>query len=135
MYPPVAAPQAAAVETQGSQFHFQDGMGNINYGYSNVNSAKQEVKDLKLKTLITSKTKVGNTYTGVQGQYSYVDANGIQQVVQYVADDNGFRVISDSRLNSIEGYALPPAADQALGAPGSLVPVEPAEPLAAVPEA
>merc|ERR1719323_113761 len=82
---PVAAKDEAASLTQGTQYHFQDQMGNINYGYSNINSAKQEV---------------GNAYTGVTGQYSYVDANGIQQLVSYVADDDGFRIISDSRLES-----------------------------------
>merc|ERR1712203_257159 len=78
---PVTAP-AAAPYTAGSQFHAQDEFGNLNYGYSNINSAKQEV---------------GNTYGGVQGAYSYVDANGELQRVEYVADDLGFRV-ADSRL-------------------------------------
>merc|ERR1719154_454210 len=76
-----AAPYAAPAYT-GSQFHAQDEFGNLNYGYSNLNSAKQEV---------------GNTYGGVQGGYSYVDANGALQQVQYVADGAGFRV-ADSRL-------------------------------------
>merc|ERR1712096_475874 len=66
----------------GSQFHAQDEFGNLNYGYANLNSAKQEV---------------GNTYGGVSGGYSYVDANGVLQQVQYVADAAGFRV-ADSRL-------------------------------------
>ena len=55
VYAPIATPPASAtaMETQGSQFHFQDGLGNINYGYSNVNSAKQEVKNIWLEiTLI-----------------------------------------------------------------------------------
>merc|ERR1719357_874710 len=52
---------AAAPYTAGSQFHAQDVFGNLNYGYANINSAKQEV---------------GNTYGGVSGGYSYVDANG-----------------------------------------------------------
>merc|ERR1711990_1367491 len=78
---PVTAP-AAAPYTVGSQFHSQDEFGNLNYGYTNINSAKQEV---------------GNTYGGVQGAYSYVDANGELQRVEYVADDLGFRV-ADSRL-------------------------------------
>merc|ERR1719510_1077526 len=78
---PVTAP-AAAPYTVGSQFHAQDEFGNLNYGYTNTNSAKQEV---------------GNTYGGVQGAYSYVDANGELQRVEYVADDLGFRV-ADSRL-------------------------------------
>merc|ERR1719340_284806 len=78
-----AAPAPApAPYTVGSQFHSQDELGNINYGYSNINSAKQEA---------------GNTYGGVQGAYSYVDANGDLQRVEYVADDLGFRV-ADSRL-------------------------------------
>merc|ERR1719440_2685811 len=66
----------------GSQFHAQDEFGNLNYGYSNLNSAKAEA---------------GNTYGGVSGGYSYVDANGVLQQVQYVADAAGFRV-ADSRL-------------------------------------
>merc|ERR1719411_533874 len=78
---PVTAP-AAAPYTVGSQFHAQDEFGNLNYGYTNINSAKQEV---------------GNTYGGVQGAYSYVDANGELQRVEYVADSLGFRV-SASRL-------------------------------------
>merc|ERR1719452_44284 len=57
-------------------------MGNLNYGYSNINSAKEEG---------------GNTYTGVNGGYSYVDAAGELQQVRYVADAAGFRV-ADSRL-------------------------------------
>ena len=40
---PVAAKEEATSLTQGTQYHFQDQMGNINYGYSNINSAKQEV--------------------------------------------------------------------------------------------
>ena len=65
-----------------SQFHAQDEFGNLQYGYNNLNSVKQET---------------GNTYTGVTGAYSYVDANGLLQRVEYVADGAGFRV-ADSRL-------------------------------------
>merc|ERR1712106_74607 len=78
---PYAAPYAAPYNT-GSQFHAQDEFGNLNYGYTNLNSAKQEV---------------GNTYGGVTGGYAYVDANGELQQVRYVADGLGFRV-EDSRL-------------------------------------
>merc|ERR1712142_1453307 len=76
-----AAPYAAPAFT-GSQFHAQDEFGNLQYGYSNLNSVKHEV---------------GNTYGGVSGGYSYVDANGQLQRVEYVADGLGFRV-ADSRL-------------------------------------
>merc|ERR1712106_1146384 len=78
---PYAAPYAVPYNT-GSQFHAQDEFGNLNYGYTNLNSAKQEV---------------GNAYGGVTGGYSYVDANGELQQVRYVADGLGFRV-EDSRL-------------------------------------
>merc|ERR1712018_228970 len=78
---PVVAPYAAPAYT-GSQFHAQDEFGNLNYGYANINSAKNEV---------------GNTYGGVTGGYSYVDANGQLQRVEYIADAAGFRV-ADSRL-------------------------------------
>merc|ERR1719208_754862 len=57
-FPQVKAPAPVNQEsmdmTPATQYHFQDGLGNINYGYSNVNSAKQEV---------------GNIRDGVQGQY------------------------------------------------------------------
>merc|ERR1712038_401295 len=82
---PVTAPAtapAAAPYTVGSQFHAQDEFGNLNYGYTNINSAKQEV---------------GNTYGDVTGGYSYVDAEGKLQQINYVADAAGFRV-ADSRL-------------------------------------
>jgi len=71
--PVIPAPLAAP----SSQFHAQDELENFNYGYANINSVKQEV---------------GNANTGVQGSYSYVDANGIVQRVDYVADALGFRV-------------------------------------------
>ena len=86
---PVAAPVVApapvayaAPYVAGSQFHAQDEFGNLQYGYNNINSVKHEV---------------GNTYGGVSGGYSYVDADGAVQTVQYVADAAGFRTV-DSRL-------------------------------------
>ena len=52
-------------------------MSNYEYGYSNVNSAKQER---------------GNARAGVvEGSYSYVDGSGLPQKVSYVADALGFR--------------------------------------------
>jgi len=78
---PVVAPYATPYSA-GSQFHAQDEFGNLNYGYANLNSVKQEI---------------GNTYGGVSGGYSYVDAAGKLQQVTYVADGLGFRT-QDSRL-------------------------------------
>merc|ERR1712184_16632 len=79
--PAVAAPVAPVTYAApiapfvGSQFHAQDEFGNLN----------------------SAKAEAGNTYGGVHGGYSYVDANGVLQQVQYVADAAGFRV-ADSRL-------------------------------------
>merc|ERR1712026_614016 len=78
--PAFAAPVPAPAVS--SQFAAQDEFGNTHYGYSNLNSAKQES---------------GNAFTGVAGSYQYVDANGVLQTVNYVADALGFRV-ADSRL-------------------------------------
>merc|ERR1719288_457782 len=64
-----AAPVAPAPVS--SQYQAQDEFGNVNYGYSNINSAKQEV---------------GNAYTGVP------------QRVDYVADDLGFRITGATNL-------------------------------------
>lgn len=68
---------AAPALPQASQFQSQDEFGNLAYGYANLNSAKQET---------------GNTYGGVTGSYSYTDANGLIQTVNYIADGLGFRV-------------------------------------------
>merc|ERR1719369_2150195 len=76
------------VSTPNSQFHAQDELGNLHYGYSTPLSAKAES---------------GNTYSGVSGGYSYLDAGGVLQQVQYVADDAGFRV-ADSRLPTAPVY-------------------------------
>merc|ERR1719204_1078679 len=74
---PVAYPYAAAYAPyyHGSQYHAQD-------EFANLNCVKHEV---------------GNTYGGVSGGYSYVDADGKLQTVSYVADGAGFRTV-DSRL-------------------------------------
>merc|ERR1712180_105738 len=69
---PVAAPVAPS-----SQFQAQDEFGNLQYGYANINSQKHEI---------------GNTYGGVTGGFHYVDANGVVQTRQYIADHLGFRV-------------------------------------------
>nr|CAD7570919.1 unnamed protein product [Timema californicum] len=61
-----------------SQYHAQDELGQYSYGYSGGPSAKHETKTLDGVT---------------RGGYSYIDANGIVQTVNYIADDvNGFRV-------------------------------------------
>merc|ERR1712055_1171863 len=75
-----AAPTIAAPSVTSSQFQAQDEIGNIAYGYQNINPAKQER---------------GNVNGGVEGSYTYVDEAG-SHTVNYIADDYGFRVTSDN---------------------------------------
>ncbi len=60
-----------------TQYNAQDEIGGVSFGYSNINSAREETR-----------TPEGIT----TGSYSYVDANGITQTVNYIADALGFRV-------------------------------------------
>merc|ERR1719495_941321 len=77
------------------QFHSQDDFGNYAYGYTNDNSEKQEV---------------GNTRSGqVKGHYTYVDGNGMNRRVDYVADNNGFRAKGDGIKIKREPEAEPEA--------------------------
>merc|ERR1712106_697859 len=76
-----AAPAPAPLpipSTPSSQFHAQDEFGQFSFGYENINSAKTETRD---------------AFGVTRGSYQYVDANGILQTVNYIADPvNGFRV-------------------------------------------
>ncbi|GLV32643.1 Cuticular protein 72Ea [Carabus blaptoides fortunei] len=68
----------AYVPAAESQYHAQNKFGQYSYGYAGPLSAKSETK-----------TADGIT----RGGYSYIDANGILQTVQYISDSaNGFRV-------------------------------------------
>ena len=58
-------------------FEFQNELGEYNYGYSNPTSSKQELKSAN---------------GIVQGSYSYIDAHGLLQTVNYISDEGGFRV-------------------------------------------
>merc|ERR1712045_522672 len=62
-------------------FYKQDDFGNFAYGYNSGNS-EQFV--------------MGNPEEGVKGHYTYVDSNGLNRRVEYVADNEGFRIIKDS---------------------------------------
>merc|ERR1711962_1124496 len=64
------------------QYYKQDDFGNYAYGYANGNSEKYEV---------------GNPESGVKGHYMYIDSNGLSQKVEYVADDEGFRIVGKDR--------------------------------------
>ena len=90
-YPYVAAPAAALT----TKYHSQDALGQYAYGYNDGLSAKQEVK----------------TFDGItRGSYSYVDAKGEVQTVDYTADAvNGFRVAGTNLPKAIPApeVALP----------------------------
>ena len=76
-YAPVYGYYTNPLAASANQFHAQDEVGQYNYGYSNQDSAKSEVK----------------TADGVvRGSYSYVDANGVIQTTNYISDALGFRV-------------------------------------------
>merc|ERR1712241_295609 len=100
---PVAAPVVAStpvvaaatpVDATNSQYRAQDDFGQYNYGYSDPNSVKQEVKPADGVT---------------RGSYSYVDANGIVQTVNYISDAMGFRVAATNLpVHNVEGNAVEP---------------------------
>merc|ERR1712142_1071556 len=74
---PVESVAGTPYDATNTQYHAQDDIGQFNYGYSNPLSTKQELK----------------TADGVtRGSYSYVDANGIVQTVNYLSDALGFKV-------------------------------------------
>merc|ERR1712223_1718597 len=76
--PLAPAPIPVPIQASSSQFHAQDEFGQFSFGYENINSAKTETKD---------------AFGVTRGSYQYVDANGLVQTVNYIADDiNGFRV-------------------------------------------
>jgi len=61
-----------------SQFHAQDEFGQFSFGHAGGPSARTEAR---------------NAYGVTTGSYQYVDANGLLQTVNYIADPvNGFRV-------------------------------------------
>jgi len=101
---PLAAAPVPIPATPSSQFHAQDEFGQFSFGYENINSAKTETKD---------------AFGVTRGSYQYVDANGILQTVNYIADPvNGFRVA---------GTNIPVAP----AAPAVALPVGPEVPVAA----
>merc|ERR1712147_561737 len=109
----VAAP--TPVDGANPPFHAQDDLGQYNYGFANPTQTKQEVK----------------TADGVtRGGYSYIDANGIVQTVNYISDAMGFRVAATNLpVHHVDAPAVAPVA---VAAPAAApVAVEPAAPAAA----
>jgi hypothetical protein len=93
---PFQAPIQAPIQAPSSQFHAQDEFGQFSFGYENINSAKTETKD---------------AFGVTRGTYQYVDANGLVQTVNYIADDvNGFRVSGTNIPVGPSSLPLGPAA-------------------------
>merc|ERR1712130_547114 len=113
---PLAAPVPVApiVEPPSSQFHAQDEFGQFSFGYQNINSAKTESRD---------------AFGVTRGSYQYVDANGVLQTVNYIADPvNGFRVAGTNIpvAPEVAPVAAPVAPIAPVAAP-LVAPVAPAE--------
>ena len=100
-------------------------MGQYNYGYQSQDQSKAEVK----------------TADGVvRGAYSYVDANGIVQSVNYISDALGFRVAATNLpvhvVEETAAVAAPAAAEVVNeAAPGVAVAAAPSVLAAQVPYA
>merc|ERR1711884_534192 len=77
-----------------TQFHAQDEFGQFSFGHAGGPSARTEAR---------------NAYGVTTGSYQYVDANGLLQTVNYIADPvNGFRVAG---TNLPVGPAVPAVAE------------------------
>merc|ERR1712226_1001207 len=72
-------------QTQGNQYYKQDKRGNYIYGYSSD---------------VAEKFEEGNAETGVKGHYTFIDANGLNKRVDYIADKEGFRIIHGNDAGS-----------------------------------
>jgi len=99
-----------------SQYHAQDDVGQYNYGFSSQDQTKSEIK----------------TADGVtRGAYSYVDANGIVQTVNYISDAMGFRVAATNL--PVHNVDAPVAVAAPAAAPAPVAPAAPAPEVAIAP--
>merc|ERR1711931_531029 len=79
-----------------SQFHAQDEFGQFSFGHAGGPSARTEAR---------------NAYGVTTGSYQYIDANGLLQTVNYIADPvNGFRVVGTNLPVAAAAPAVEPLA-------------------------
>merc|ERR1711970_403115 len=79
-----------------SQFHAQDEFGQFSFGHAGGPSARTEAR---------------NYYGVTTGSYQYIDANGLLQTVNYIADPvNGFRVAGTNLPVAAAAPAVEPLA-------------------------
>ncbi|XP_075238232.1 uncharacterized protein LOC142334246 [Lycorma delicatula] len=96
---PAAVPAPIIAAPLTSQYHSQDELGQYSYGYIGGPSSKAEIK----------------TFDGVtRGGYTYLDANGLVQSANYVADPlNGFRVAASNLPVAPGPVAIPDSPEVA----------------------
>merc|ERR1712176_566853 len=88
-----------------TQFHAQDEFGQFSFGHAGGPLARTEAR---------------NAYGVTTGSYQYVDANGLLQTVNYIADPvNGFRVAGTNIpvAPAVPNVALPVAPEVPVVAP------------------
>merc|ERR1712027_61181 len=79
-----------------TQFHAQDEFGQFSFGHAGGPSARTEAR---------------NAYGVTTGSYQYIDANGLLQTVNYIADPvNGFRVAGTNLPVAAAAPAVEPLA-------------------------
>ena len=74
-----------------------NGYNNYNDGYSSASSGPSPY-DYNYASDTSAKQEVRSPDGTVRGAYSYIDANGQTQRVQYVSDSSGFHVVSGTNL-------------------------------------
>jgi hypothetical protein len=91
-----AAPAIVAPVATKTQYHAQDELGQASYGYAHPGQAAAETRD---------------AFGNVRGSYAYIDPNGKEVRVNYVADAGGFRAES----NALPVAPAVPAAPELVG--------------------
>ncbi|CAB3221314.1 unnamed protein product [Arctia plantaginis] len=74
-----------------------DGSGNYKFRFMTLNGITRE------ETGRLVNVGENDDYIAVNGSYSYIDPDGIQIVVNYIADKNGYRILPE-----IPRFELPP---------------------------
>merc|ERR1712227_701901 len=96
-----------------TQFHAQDEFGQFSFGHAGGPSARTEAR---------------NAYGVTTGSYQYIDANGLLQTVNYVADPvNGFQVAGTNLPVGPAAPAVEPLAAPVFDLPLPVAPKDTAE--------
>ncbi|GFY72856.1 cuticle protein 14 isoform b, partial [Trichonephila inaurata madagascariensis] len=123
------APVAVAETGASAQFRSEDNLGNYNFGYNEDHTSGGSFR-----------REAGDAYGNVAGSYGLRDADGRIRIVNYIANDDGFKAdiktnepgvepkdTADATFNKAESIVVQSAV--AVPAPAPVVAI-PAEPLA-----